>query len=821
MPLSSPLVGAWDARGVQTARADRRVRWVFLVFGVVVAVLGVVLTGLLASTEVDIWWRPRGIAWDRLLEYCWPLLGSVAGAMFAVVERQRLAAELPMVDEQARTVLEEAVVLAGASGRLPTGLDIFTAALSSMTGKTFLARLGVRFVDCEQALLAGLQRGGTTPWNVVVGEAFSVDGKSTMITVVGLLHAAFVHEPYLEEVFQARKRAPADVANTLEWLRITEILRGRAKALRSAAAYKPTTGMDRAMTARPTPTLNAFSEDMTLAAVYGRTKVLVGREKEMTALFRAIEGARASVVLVGEAGVGKGALLDGLADLMVEEAVPKVLQDKRLVRVSVARLAASGAGADERLLTLLMEAGRAGNVVLAFEDIHDLVAVKAQNGLDLASLLARELEKGYVTVIATTTPAAWAQNLERHALGARLTKVSVSEPERDEAIRIVGAAALYLEGQHGVFFTYVALAAAVDLSLRYAHEGALPQTAIQLAAEAANAAKRVGSQWVTDVEVAAIVTEKTHVPVAAVQQDEADKLLHLEEELHHRVIGQEVAVSAVASALRRARANMRSEKRPIASFLFLGPTGVGKTELAKATAATYFGNEQSMVRFDMSEFQSPDSAERLIGRQGEAGLLTEAVRRQPFALVLLDELEKADAEVLNLFLQVMDDGRLTDGLGRTVDFTNTILIATSNAGTQYIQDQVKVGAALLTIKQGLMEQELRGTYKPEFLNRFNDVIVFSPLRLEDVVAIAYLMVATITKRLAEKGIHFSVSDAAVHELAEAGFDPLYGARPLRRTLEERVENALADALLRGEIARRDTVVYDVGGHLAIQKAPAL
>jgi ATP-dependent Clp protease ATP-binding subunit ClpC len=575
------------------------------------------------------------------------------------------------------------------------------------------------------------------------------------------------------------------------------------------------------MTARPTPTLNAFSEDLTLASVYGRTRVLVGRLKEMTALFRAVEGARASVILVGEPGVGKGALLEGLADLMVEEQVPTPLRDKRLVRLSGPRLAAAGAGADERLLAALAEAGRAGNVILVIEDIQDLVTITATNGLDLGSLLARELEKGYVTVLATTTPTAWAQGLERHALGNRLTKVVLNEPERDEAVQILGAAVLYIEAQTNVYFTYAAIAAAVDLSLRYSHEGALPQTAIQLAAEAANAAKRAGQAWVTEEQVGAIITEKTNVPVAQVNNDEAEKLLNLEHDLHARVIGQEAAVSAVSAALRRARVSMRSEKRPIASFLFLGPTGVGKTELAKATAATYFGQEEAMLRFDMSEFQSPDSAERLIGRQGEAGLLTEAVRRRPFALVLLDELEKADAEVLNLFLQVMDDGRLTDGLGRTVDFTNVIIIATSNAGTQYIQDEVKKGQTLAAIKQGLMEQELRGTYRPEFLNRFNEVIVFAPLKLEDVVAISYLMIATIAERLAAKGINFSVSDGAVHELAEAGFDPLYGARPLRRLLEERVENALADALLRGEIARRDTVVYDMGGKLSITKAQSL
>jgi ATP-dependent Clp protease ATP-binding subunit ClpB len=270
--------------------------------------------------------------------------------------------------------------------------------------------------------------------------------------------------------------------------------------------------------------------------------------------------------------------------------------------------------------------------------------------------------------------------------------------------------------------------------------------------------------------------------------------------------------------MRRARADVREHKRPIANFLFLGPTGVGKTELSKALAAEYFGREEAMIRLDMSEYQHPSSIVRMIGSPGDerGGLLTEAVRKQPFSIILLDELEKAHPDILTLFLQVMDDGRLTDGVGRTVDFTNAVLIATSNAGTGFIQEQVKAGASTERIKIGLLEGELKGVFRPEFLNRFDGVIVFKPLTLENVRAIAGLLLHGLAKRLALKGMGFRAEPVAVEELVQAGFDPLYGARPLRRVIQERVENALADALLRKDVSRRDTIVVQPGGKLEVE-----
>ena len=530
------------------------------------------------------------------------------------------------------------------------------------------------------------------------------------------------------------------------WIRINEQLRERYQAFRKAASFKPTKNMNSAYTAVATPFLDSVSHDLTRAAVYGRLPMMIGRESEMTGIMRAIEGGNKSVVLVGPHGVGKNAMISGIAQLMVEEKVPKILQDKRLVSLSIPHIvsAQGGSGAEERLLFALQEIGHSGNIVTVIENIDQVVGGSG-GGVDLSAVLSSELEKGYTFVIATTTPQGYTGLVERSVLGQRLEKIGVDEPQRNDAIQVLESKIGGIENKNKVIFTYPSVAALIDLSARYMHDSYLPEKAIVLAQEVANAVSKRG-EWsrVEPEDVATIISEKTKIPVTQVGQEEGKKLLNLEERMHERIIGQEEAVKAVASALRRARVELRSKDRPIANFLFLGPTGVGKTELAKTTAEVYFGSENNMLRFDMSEYQDKASVYRLIGASGEGGLLTEAVRQNPFALLLLDELEKAHPDILNLFLQVMDDGRLTDGAGRTIDFTNVILISTSNAGTQYIQDEVAAGTELTVIREYLMNTELKQVYRPEFLNRFDGVMVFKPLSPEDVVAIAYLLMRRCT-----------------------------------------------------------------------------
>lgn len=749
----------------------------------------------------------------------------------AVSERRGIFATC---DEGAVSALEDAFSLAKSAGHAEvTSLHIFAAATNDSDTRVLFARLGLTFDVLRDplrrkmaTLVPGQTAFGSSGMDIVL-RAFelSLAERRRRLTTVELLAAAYEVDEFLQEVLYANNVDRETFMNALAWLRIGDELHERYLEFRKAASLKPTSNMNRAYTAIATPFLDSVSEDLTKAAVYGHTGMLVGRDSEMENILRAIEGGNQSVVLVGNPGVGKAAIIDGMAERMVEERVPDILKDKRLLKLSVPHIVSTqgGTGAEERFLVALNEVGMSGNIVLVIENIHELVG--RGSGVDLSSILSTELERGYTFVVATTTPQAYAELVERSILGPKLQRIAINEPERNDAIHVLESHVGAIEHKHNIAFTYQALAACVDLSMRYMHDGALPEKAIEVAREVAlEVSKRPKAgtmSWVKKEDVATLISARTQIPVTDVAQEEGQKLLQLEKRLHERVIGQEAAITAVASALRRARTELRSSNRPIANFLFLGPTGVGKTELAKATSEVFFGNENAMVRFDMSEYQDQASVARLIGGNGQAGLLTEAIRRAPFSLLLLDELEKAHPEILNLFLQVMDDGRLTDGLGRTIDFTNVILIATSNAGTQYIQDEVAKGSSLEIVKTGLMETELRQHYRPEFLNRFDDVIVFTPLTKDDVAAIAYLMVAKIVERLKAKGLSFSVTDAAIHELAEAGYDPKFGARPLRRVMQERVENAIAEKLLGGGVTRRDALVYDVGGKLDVVKAQQL
>ena len=614
------------------------------------------------------------------------------------------------------------------------------------------------------------------------------------------------------------------VKNVVVWMNIQEELRSGWQRFQGRARYKPKSGMDRAMTAVSTDLLNQFSEDMTYAARAGAYFPCLGRTKEFEQIFRVIEGSRQGVLLIGGQGVGRTAILQGLAQRMVSEDVPEILQDKRLVSLNIASVLAGAdpAIAEERLLSIVSEVIRAGNVVLVVENVHNLsgISVGGEGGLDLAEVFAQYLNKHLFFCLGTTTPAGFAESIEEKSLAEAFMPVKVEELELNDAIQVLEAKSGPIEYQNKVYFSYDAIEKAATLSARYIHDKYLPEKALEILEQAAIRVRqeRGENKVVSGEDVAEIISGITKIPVTAVSQKEGEKLLHLEEKIHERMISQDEAVNVVAASLRRARAELREGKRPIASLLFLGPTGVGKTELAKTVSEVYFGNEKSMLRFDMSEYQEQNSIGRLIGLGKNAGLLTEAVRKAPFSLVLFDEVEKAHPEILNLFLQVMDDGRLTDAQGRTVDFTNTIIIMTSNAGAQFIQDEINAGTAMERIKESLLNEKLKQNFRPEFLNRFDGTVVFKPLTMADVIKIARILIGKVTKQLADKGIEFSVADEAVAELAELGFDPKFGARPLRRVIQERIDDALAKKLLQGELARRDKVVYEVGGNLRVEKA---
>ncbi len=692
-------------------------------------------------------------------------------------------------------------------------LSIPAKQLRALVAKRFLGNSLERSDDAEQILFHAYE--------------YAYRAKQDYVHVTELLHATVMQSQALQELLYDLKVDQQKLVNVIEWLRIGENLRRQHQKFKKAAARRSKHGMDRAMTAIATPFLNRFSQDLTLSAKFGQLFPCVAREKEIDQLFRIIEGGAQSALLVGNRGVGKMSIIEGIAQRMVEENVPNLLKDKRLVQISTSSLLAGTtvSGAQQRLIQIMHEVARAKNIILFINNIHDLVGAGAKGdggeGLDVSETLAEFIGTDRFFSFATTTLDGFNKYILDSEISQALVRVDINEMNQNQAIQVLESKVGLSEYKHRVFFSYDALAQSVQLATKFLHDKNLPESAIELMTEAAayTRRKRGKNQIVTGDDVAAIVGSKTGIPVTSISEDESSKLLRLEDEMHKRVIGQDEAVVLVASALRRARAQMRSENRPIANFLFLGPTGVGKTELAKTIANVYFGGEERMIRVDMSEYQDKSGVYRLIGQPGQqgTGLLTEAVRQNPFSLVLLDEMEKADPDILNLFLQVFDDGRLTDSVGRVIDFTNTIIIATSNAGTAYVQDKIREGVDLESIRQDIVRGELKKYYKPEFLNRFDGIVLFKALNREEIKKIAGLMLKRVEKDLAIKGIGMRVEEAALESLAEVGFDPEFGARPMRRAIQNKVENQLADLLLSNKLQRRDVVVLGAGCEIRVER----
>ena len=712
-------------------------------------------------------------------------------------------------------------------------IHLFAAALTSTQGGILLSRLGVTFDAWKPELGKLLSRvtfaDHTEP--ELSDEArevllrsflFARQNQRQTVSVMDVFQAAVAVDSSIRDSLDLLG-VPADrVERVAHWIRLQEQLVEDHRAFHQLALLKPDASMDRAMMAHATPLLDQFGEDLTRSARHDYLFPLIGRDDDMDQLLRGFESGHRAMALIADAGIGKRALVEGLAQRMVIEDVPSILFDKRMVVVDVAHVLAGGdpAYAPQRLLSLIREAESSGNILLVLQQIDAVVRV-SNNGVDLADLLASDLEHGRLMLLATTTPAAWTSVLEPHALSAQMGKQILEEPSQESAMELLMAKTGSIEYRSHVYFTYGALEQAYTSAKRYLKDIRLPESALQLMTEAAASAqrKRGSGVLVSEDDIAQIVHEKTRIPVESINANEKEKLLGLESRLKNHVIGQEEAVKAVSQAMRRARVDVRETRRPMATFLFLGPTGVGKTELAKALATEYVGHERFLARLDMSEYQHASSVARLIGAPGDnkGGLLTEAIRKQPFSIILLDELEKAHPDILSLFLQVLDDGRLTDGVGRTVDFTNTIVIATSNAGAAFIQQSVREEMSLETIKRELLERELQTVYRPEFLNRFDGVIVFRPLNLDEVEQITWLQIRLLATKLAEKGITVTADDEAVQWLAKEGFDPQFGVRPLKRLIQDKVETAIADALLNEEATRKDTIVIEEGGHLRVEK----
>ena len=635
-----------------------------------------------------------------------------------------------------------------------------------------------------------------------------------------------------------------------------------------------------------TPTLNQYGTDLTRQAKEGKLDPVIGRKEEIQRVIQILSRrTKNNPCLIGEPGVGKTAVAEGLAEKIVAGDVPEILKNKRVVSLDMASMIAGAkyrGDFEERIKKALKEVKKAGDVIIFIDEIHTIVgAGSAEGAVDAANILKPLLARGEIQLIGATTLKEYRKYIEKDAaLERRFSPVTVNEPTEEEATQILFGLRDKYEAHHNVKITDEAIKSAVELSSRYINDRYLPDKAIDLIDEAAskvrmssytepdsfkelkdkiekldkekeeairvqdfekaakirdkeNAKKKeledAKKEWETkssknvstlkEEDIANVISSWTGIPVAKVSQSENDKLKNLEENLHKRVIGQDEAVSAVAKAIKRSRMGLKDPNKPIGSFLFLGPTGVGKTELSKALAENLFGSEDALIRIDMSEYMEPHSVAKLIGSPpgyvgyDEAGQLTEKVRRKPYSVILFDEIEKAHPDVMNMLLQVLDDGRLTDSQGRTVNFKNTVIIMTSNVGAKLITDKKTLGfieekengeKEYQDIKKDVMA-ELKKEFKPEFLNRIDEIIVFHKLEDNQIRKIVDIMINNVGKLLKEQGIKLTVDENAKDLVAKKGTDKTYGARPLKRAIQTMVEDKIAEAMLDGKIKKEAKV----------------
>jgi ATP-dependent Clp protease ATP-binding subunit ClpC len=642
-----------------------------------------------------------------------------------------------------------------------------------------------------------------------------------------------------------------------------------------------------------TPTLDEFGTNLTQLAQEGKLDPVVGRTREIERVIQ-ILGRRTknNPVLIGEPGVGKTAIAEGLAQRIVQGDVPDILADKRVISLDIGLLVAGTkyrGEFEERLKKIMDEIRNAGNIILVIDEVHTLIGAGAAEGaIDAANILKPALARGELQCIGATTLDEYRKHIERDpALERRFQPIMVGEPSVAETIEILYGLRERYEQHHKLRISDAALEAAAKLADQYISDRFLPDKAIDLIDEAASRVRLINSQLppaareldqelrrvlrekdaavraqdfdragelrdremeirqqiraiaaakkaedssrtelpeVTEEDVAQVVSAWTGVPVAKLTESESEKLLHMEETLHQRIVGQDEAVRAISRAIRRARVGLKNPNRPIASFIFCGPTGVGKTELTKALAAYFFGSESAMIRLDMSEYMERHTVSKLIGSPpgyvgyNEGGQLTEAVRRRPYTVVLFDEVEKAHPDVFNLLLQILEDGRLTDAKGRTVDFKNTLIVMTSNIGSKVIE---KGGGSLgfefntneeeanYNRIRNLVHEELKQYFRPEFLNRVDEIIVFRQLTKDEVKQIADILLKEVFDRMKEKKIHLTVSDRFKDLLVEEGYNPSYGARPLRRAIQRLLEDLLAEEILTGRVKEGSEVLIDV------------
>ncbi len=800
--------------------------------------------------------------------------------------------------EKANRALNSAIEVAENFGHTYIGTEHLLAGIvreDNGVGTKLLQKYGVTFTGVQQQIKKGIGAGiptvltpddFTPKCKYIIEEAFSL-AKSKSSGYVGTEHLL---ESLLstEDSYGVRilREMGINTSPVVAELAGGSGLSGGTR--RSAAKGKSNT-----------PTLDSYSRDLTARAADGKIDPVIGRDEEINRVIRILSRrTKNNPCLIGEPGVGKTAIAEGLALKIAAGEVPEILRDKRVVSLDLTGIVAGTkyrGDFEERIKTCIDEVVKAGDVILFIDEIHNLIGTgSAEGAVDAANILKPSLARSEIRVIGATTVKEYRKYIEKDsALERRFRSVTIGEPSVEETKEILRGLRNKYEAHHKVKITDGALDAAVTMSRRYITDRFLPDKAIDLIDEACSRvrlrsftppteiremetalsdvaeekAAAIGAQdfesaaslrdrekklmseltaaralWkeksgqdtpgVTEKDVADIVSGWTGIPVSEITVEQAERLIRLEDVLHERIVGQQEAVSAVARAIRRGRSGLKDPNRPMGSFIFLGPTGVGKTELCKALGSAMFGDENAVVRFDMSEFMEKHNTSRLVGSPpgyvgyDEGGELTEKIRRKPYSIVLFDEIEKAHPDVFNMLLQILDDGVLTDSQGRKVDFRNTVIIMTSNLGAKLIAGEGKsigFGSASDAGNDGKIRdavmKELKQTFRPEFLNRIDEIIVFSQLKREEIEAIAEKLLHVLKKRLETLGIGMNFADSVVRLVSDEGFDPVYGARPLRRAIQTKIEDILSEKILTGEIKAGERYSCDASeGKITVVKS---
>ncbi len=784
-------------------------------------------------------------------------------------------------NDHGKKALDAAQREAALLGRSYIGTEHLLLGVINDPGKAGVVLKGITLEDARKEILNLVGRGDE---NAPV-QTISYTIRSKTVLEMSAREARDLGSDYIdtEHILLALMRERAGVAaHALTRLGV-DLNKAREELLRALGGPKKSSENIGDGTQKPegkdTPMLDTYARDLTKAAQAGELDPVIGRAKEIERIVQILSRrTKNNPVLIGEPGVGKSSIAEGLAQKIIDGNIPEILRGKRLVSLDLPGMLAGAkyrGEFEERLKNTMAEIRRSGNVILFIDELHTIVGAGASEGaIDAANIMKPLLARGEMQCIGATTFREYHKYIEKDAaLERRFQPVTVGEPSKEETVEILKGLRERYENHHKVKITDEAIEASVQLSDRYISDRFLPDKAIDLIDEAASRVRirtfaappdmeaqekrlieiddetrkavaeenfekaadlrdqkktvqkemdEMRREWemlrekrvetVTEEEVAQIVSLWTGIPVTRMTEDEADRLIRMEETLHKRVIGQDEAIKAVSRAVRRARAGLKDPNRPIGSFIFLGPTGVGKTELCKALGEALFGDEESLIRIDMSEYMEKFSVSRMIGSPpgyvgyDEGGQLTEKVRRKPYSILLLDEVEKAHPDVFNVLLQILEDGRLTDGQGRIVDFKNCVVVMTSNAGAHTIGKQRAVGfgsafdneKSYETMKDSIMG-EVKKIFRPEFVNRVDEIIVFHPLEQAHIDEIALLMMKNVASRLSDRGITLDITQEAAQVVAQAGYDLQYGARPLRRAIQRLVEDALSEDILRGNV----------------------